>query len=157
MSKNYYRRSYYRKKENALSVLLMLVVLIVIGLFFVYFSINSNTETENIEVGSSSNQLIETINFLDDEVFHISVKDQVNTNVVGEYYVEYSFLGKKFHKVYNVVDNKPPVINLSGDIMMTLDDISQFVEPGYEAVDSYDGDVTSKVTSELVQYEENRY
>lgn len=157
MSKNYYRRSYYRKKENALSVLLMLVVLIVIGLFFVYFSINSNTETENIEVGSSSNKLIETINFLDDEVFHISVKDQVNTNVVGEYPVEYSFLGKKFHKVYNVVDNKPPVINLSGDIMMTLDDISQFVEPGYEAVDSYDGDVTSKVTSELVQYEENHY
>lgn len=157
MSKNYYRRSHYRRKENALSVLLMLVVLIVIGLFFVYFSINSNTETENIEVGSSSNKLIETINFLDDEVFHVSVKDQVNTNIVGEYPVEYSFLGKKFHKVYNVVDNMPPVINLSGDIMMTLDDISQFVEPGYEAVDSYDGDVTSKVTSKLVRYEENRY
>ncbi len=157
MSKNYYRHSHYRRKENALSVLLMLVVLIVIGLFFVYFSINSNTETENIEVGSSSSKLIETINFLDDEVFHVSVKNQVNTNIVGEYPVEYSFLGKKFHKVYNVVDNMPPVINLSGDIMMTLDDISQFVEPGYEAVDSYDGDVTSKVTSKLVRYEENRY
>lgn len=156
MSKNHYRRSYYRRKENV-SVFLLMVVLIVIGLFFVYFSIDSNTETETIEVGTSSSKLVETINFLDEEISHVSVKDQVNTNIVGEYQVEYSFLGKKFHKVYNVVDNMPPVINLAGDIMMAVDDISQFVEPGYEATDTYDGDVTSKVTSKLVRYDENRY
>lgn len=158
MSKNYYRRSRYRRKENTLSVLLMLVILIVIGLFFVYFSINSNTETRSVEVGSSSRELIETINFLDEEVFHVSVGDQVNTDIIGEYPVDYSFLGKKFHKIYKVVDENPPVITLNGEIIMEIEDISQYDDPGYTAIDTYDGDITDHVvTSEMIPYVDNSY
>ena len=79
----------------------------------------------------------------------VKTSNEVNTNVIGIYNVKYS---TKIHKKdlfvirkVQVVDEENPIIELKGDNEITLMQGVEYKEPGYEAVDNYDGDITSKV------------
>lgn len=87
----------------------------------------------------------------------------VDTSVLGDYTVAYkynSFLLKKDVKRHvKVVDTTAPKLTLKGSDM-TLKLNQSYIEPGYSAIDNYDGDISNKVevegkvdTSKLGTYE----
>lgn len=123
----------------------------------VRWGFSSDTQPQTIELYTSPESLVETVKFFNKEVARISVGDQVNTKVVGEYQVKYYFLENIFTKTYNVVDIEPPTIDLTGDSVVTVKNILEYKEPGFEAFDNYDGDLTKQVTTKLVMYGENNY
>lgn len=79
----------------------------------------------------------------------LTIDGNVDTTKLGTYYVKYTFkrgivkISKT--KVYNVVDNNNPIIELTGDTEKTICPNGSYDEEGYRALDDYDGDITSKV------------
>ena len=80
---------------------------------------------------------------------HITVEGDVNTRKIGDYDIDVIVRkgNKKASKkiVVEVADKEAPVIELSGDIEMTIEAGTQFEEPGFSADDNYDGNLTEKV------------
>lgn len=80
---------------------------------------------------------------------HITVEGDVNTRKIGDYDIDVIVRkgNKKASKkiVVEVADKEAPVIELLGDIEMTIEAGTQFEEPGFSADDNYDGDLTEKV------------
>ena len=78
---------------------------------------------------------------------------QTNSNIdntkIGSYQVTYTYKNKTIIKNINVVDTIPPVITLKEDNTPSCP-MTNFKEPGYTAIDNYDGDLTSKVVSNIV-------
>lgn len=79
----------------------------------------------------------------------IKIDSNIDTNIIGNYYVDYSLKigGKTLHVRRNVkvIDDIPPVIKLKGDQITEISINSEYKEPGFTAIDEYDGDVTDKV------------
>lgn len=81
---------------------------------------------------------------------NIVVYSNFNENKIGTYVVSYGASISKYHteRLYRkikVVDNEKPQITLKGEDV-ALEYGSNYVEPGYEATDNYDGDLTKKVS-----------
>lgn len=79
----------------------------------------------------------------------VEVTTDLNEKKVGKYSVKYSvsFLNKttSITRTVNMVDKEPPVITLNeGDAIRILTN-SKFDDPGYNATDDSDGDVTELV------------
>lgn len=158
------------KKENrgalnllvTIDTILSCFILVVAVLFFltivvIHIGASSNTEPQTVEVHTSPDMLIETVTLLDHPIAYIPVGDQVDTLRVGDNQVKYSYFGRTFYKTYTVVDTTPPEIALVGDSTVVIDDISDYREPGFEALDDYDGYLTDQVTPKLIQYGKNTY
>ena len=68
---------------------------------------------------------------------------------LGEYVVEYEYkllnIHKKAKRTIVVVDQQEPQLQLLGEVSMQLEQGVEFEEPGFEALDNYDGDLTSQV------------
>lgn len=85
----------------------------------------------------------------------LEVTSNVDNAKVGSYKIIYSYKNKYIFRkceeirTVNVIDNKKPVITLDGKdsytIYYTDSKEASFKEPGYQAMDSYDGDITDKV------------
>lgn len=79
----------------------------------------------------------------------ISVTGRVDENALGRYSICYTatigpWRAQALRKV-NVVDTQCPVITLTEDSQETLLPGTPYQEPGYTAVDNYDGDITDRV------------
>jgi len=46
-----------------------------------------------------------------------------------------------------IVDNKPPVIYLTGEVLQTINLLDSYIEQGFSASDNVDGDITENVTA----------
>lgn len=81
----------------------------------------------------------------------VVVKGSVNHNVVGSYALQYNVSdwsgnpAEEKTRTVEVAEMTPPVISLLGDNPITLEVGTPYVEPGYEATDNYDGDITADV------------
>ncbi len=79
----------------------------------------------------------------------VTIRGQVDPNVVGTYLVRYSAAGGDgLHTVYRrveVVDTKAPVIELVSDPSGYTLPGSTYQEEGFTATDDYDGDLTAQV------------
>lgn len=79
----------------------------------------------------------------------------VNTEKIGDYTITYTVAyGSKTYsaqRIVSVVDTTPPELSLSGEAEMIVSGWELYVEPGFTAVDRYDGDLTDKVTVEEKQ------
>ncbi|MCI9449680.1 MAG: DUF5011 domain-containing protein [Clostridiales bacterium] len=79
----------------------------------------------------------------------LRVRSDVDTETLGDYTVVYSltYHGKEYSVTRHVKvnDTAPPEINLKGDSKMTVSSMSLYDEPGYEAFDNYDGNLSEKV------------
>ena len=77
----------------------------------------------------------------------VVVSSNIDTSIVGDYEVVYTLNDKILTRYISVVDK--PVgatsIYLIGDLTMYLDINSEYVEPGYMAIDSVDSTLTDKV------------
>ena len=96
----------------------------------------------------------ETINYkatylgkdISDEV---KISGEVDSDRVGKYKVTYRikkgiFNVRKYLTV-NVIDKVSPELNLIGDEEIKVCSTKMFIEPGYSAIDNYDGDITDEV------------
>ncbi|MFM2357277.1 MAG: hypothetical protein RJA61_14 [Candidatus Parcubacteria bacterium] len=89
----------------------------------------------------------------------------VNVNIPGDYVVIYNvadssgFFAVPITRIVKVIsntiepppppddlDNNPPIITLSGFSVVTIQEGTQFFEPGFRALDIEDGDITFSVT-----------
>lgn len=79
----------------------------------------------------------------------IKIDSNIKTEIIGNYYIDYSLKigGKILHVRRNVkvIDNISPVIKLKGNQITEISINSEYKEPGYTAIDEYDGDLTEKV------------
>lgn len=79
----------------------------------------------------------------------IRIAGKVDSTKIGQYKVTYTVIinNKKFSKRRNikVVDTTPPVITLVGRKNAIVCPSQKYIEDGYKAMDSYDGNLTDKV------------
>ncbi|MBN1604338.1 MAG: DUF5011 domain-containing protein [Chitinispirillaceae bacterium] len=87
-----------------------------------------------------------------------------DSTVAGVYSVTYTVSDKAGHTVSKTriiiytttqsIDTVPPVIKLKGPLEISYTNDSLFQEPGYTAIDNLDGDITSKVSITMQQFED---
>jgi len=71
-------------------------------------------------------------------------KSNINTDQIGKYSIKYYFNNKSSERTIEVKDLEKPIITLEKDnIELNIND--KYIEPGYNANDNYDGDLTDKV------------
>ena len=104
-----------------------------------------NLEEDYKEKGAKANSLVLNLDK------KINIDGKVNNKKVGSYKIKYTinhlFKKKSVFRVINIVDKVPPEIKLNdGDIEIYVND--EYNEPGYNAIDNYDKDITNKVKIE---------
>lgn len=137
------------------------ITLLFIAVAYVWLanSVRINTNTQVIEVGTQEEYAI-TANFFGIDITKCGTQTgEVNLTRLGEYEVEYApyWTPEKFVKKIKVVDTTAPKINLEGNEVVVVTNIDQYVEPGFTAIDNYDGDITNQVKTELIKREEKFY
>ncbi len=80
----------------------------------------------------------------------INIDGNVDVDKLGKYEIRYSviniFLKANVTRIVNVIDNIKPEITLIGGSEIKLCPEEQFKEPGYSAIDNYDGVISNKVS-----------
>lgn len=103
--------------------------------------VNYNEEYKDLYVQALKN---------DEVIKDIDVSSNYNENKVGSYIISYTiklndYYNKRLYRVLEVIDNQKPIINLIGDNKITVDYGETYIEPGFNATDNYDGDISKKV------------
>ena len=85
----------------------------------------------------------------------LQINGSVNSNILGTYTVVYSVTDSggnttNVNRTIEIVDTTPPVITLIGSTTIYLEQGSNYYEFGADAVDNYDGDLTSIIISGTV-------
>ena len=79
----------------------------------------------------------------------VIASNNIDTNKLGEYKIEYKipymFGTYTYTRKALVVDNMPPEITLEAGEECKVSIGKEYEEPGYKAVDNYDGEITDKV------------
>ncbi len=82
----------------------------------------------------------------------IKIDGQVDTSKIGEYKIKYTVNNHHQKKVVTrtikVVDKNKPTITLKGGQEISIKLNSKYNDPGYEAFDEYDGDISNKVVTD---------
>lgn len=144
--------------------LLLILGAICLMLFMVYtglvYGLTAQEGTKEITVCSEFNPKGEvTMNFLGEKEvsWWFKTMDRVDPQRVGEYHVIYMprfFFGKTIERTFLVVDKESPKILLEPmEEGVVLTSINNFEEPGYIAIDNYDGGLTDKVITEINKLE----
>lgn len=103
--------------------------------------VNYNEEYKDLYVQALKN---------DEVIKDIDVSSNYNENKVGSYIISYTiklndYYNKRLYRVLEVIDKQKPIINLIGDNKITIDYGETYIEPGFNATDNYDGDISKKV------------
>ena len=82
---------------------------------------------------------------------NVIISSNLNENKVGTYIVSYMInvsdtYKQRLYRKVNIVDKEKPDITLNGEEEIILDFNTKYLEPGFKAVDNYDGDLTNKVS-----------
>lgn len=96
---------------------------------------------------------------------NVTDKVRINGNIdyqkTGEYTVQFeidTLIGKYIKSVkVNVVDTKAPEITLEGEEKYNQPYTKDYEEPGFSAIDDYEGDLTDKVVCSKEEIDENRF
>lgn len=151
-----------RRKNKILRNLIPFILAIgLIGIVFMYQGIYLDTSTETIEVFEEYS-IPKPMTFGIDASEIYQIKGNVDTNTVGAYKIEYklfglSALGKRVKNI-EVVDTQKPVITLSGPRNYCIQgNIDNYTEPGFTAIDNYDGDITQRVIQQIKSVSEKEY
>ena len=92
---------------------------------------------------------------------NVKIYGDFDYNKVGEYDIKFeveTFAGtySKSSKL-KIIDTKSPVITLIGDEVLNLSYSKEFEEPGFEAIDENDGNITNKVSVTKEKIDDNNY
>lgn len=147
------------KKRNKIGKGLMILLVVAVIYMWTVNSIRINDNTQTIEVGHQETTNIQASLFGIDITKWGKQTGEVNLNIIGEYQLEYEpyWTTQKYQKTVKVVDRTDPEFIFEGDMEIVLQDIDDFEEPGYKVIDNYDGDITDKVTTEIIKYRDDYY
>ncbi len=117
---------------------------------YVYFKLNGNSN-QKLLFGNKFNDEYVTIKINNKSIKEVNKITNLNENKLGKYFIKYEVNVSDTYKVrlyrlVNIVDEQKPALTLNGDKNITINYLSKYNEPGYKAVDNYDGDITDKVT-----------
>lgn len=86
------------------------------------------------------------------KALEVETESTVDLSKVGEYEVKYSSRFKRHYvelsRKITVVDTKVPSISMLGDAEITLTRGEKYSDPGCEATDNYDGEISSLIVTE---------
>ena len=145
--------------------IILLILVIAIALISV-FTLSPKLYLEKSEVTINVHDNYEEITYnatsLGKDITDKVVKDGVVDNEhVGKYTITYtvknSFLKVTKKLIVNVVDVLAPEITLVGGNELYVCSLERFDEPGYSAIDGYDGDITDKVEKNYLSEDEIEY
>lgn len=158
-----------KKKSIRFKVILILAIVFVLGggaaVFYYYTTPQITLKGESVmevtmkdgyeEPGASASFSFHDISS------YIQIDDsQLNDQKVGTYTVTYKvdYLDKTAEetRTVNVIDKEPPQITLTGGDAITVRPMSKFKDPGAEAVDDSDGDVTDQIKATGIVDTSNR-
>lgn len=151
-------KSKVKLKGKILFILVFLLCLVISTAMVLYINIhglNKNLttrligkETITLEVGDKYQDKGIDAKYKKLSVKNIKTKGKVNTKKIGSYQitynVKYKMLNKKLTRKIKVVDTTKPEIKLNGDTVNIVVG-STYTDPGYSAIDNYDGNISEKV------------
>ena len=119
-------------------------------------------QTIEIEVGGTYDELGANCKYKEKDISNlIKIQNPVDVNKVGNYEVryeiEYQHKKESITRMVVIKDSTPPTITLKGAKSAVQIIGQNFEEPGYEAKDNYDGDITDKVKIEKEKISEKEY
>ena len=146
--------SFFKKKNNVIFLVLFILLFVVaVGIYNFLLLPNIRlkgsrfVEIDYLEEYKESGY---SAYFLHDDVTdEVKVTNNINSKKIGKYEVKYevniSGFKREVVRVVSVIDKSAPIITLA-----STDDISvcpgkSYVEESFSAIDSYEGDLTSKV------------
>ena len=143
-----------RKKKEGFLIFLSATVVI----FLIMFSLTFILEKPEIDINDVSDIQVKsgekihasrTTYHFKDITNNVKVNDDIDYDRVGIYKVEFEVntLFGKYTKqtTVNVVDTKAPEIILEGGEDYKQSYSKEYVEPGFRAIDEYEGDITNRV------------
>lgn len=142
------------EKEKDYTFFLLIAIILLVCLFFgLRSTLKVDIPSQDfIEVGTEYNTSAK-VKFLGiDFSWFVKPDQEINTEVVGDYTVKYkTFFGTNlFEHTYKVRDTLDPEISLVGEKVVIVQKLEDFVDPGAVAVDNYDGDISSKISTSIV-------
>ena len=161
--------SKHGKKSLRFKVILIIVILLLLGgggAAFYYFTtpqitLNGEKVMEVTMADGYTDPGAQASFSFHDISSHVKVDtSDLNDQKVGTYTVTYTidYLDKSASKTrtVNVVDKEPPEIALTEGKKISVQPMSKFEDPGAEAYDDSDGDVTDQITAEGIVDTSNR-
>ena len=145
--------------------IILLVIVVAISLISI-FSLSPSLSLEKSEQTINVFDEYQDINYnatsLGKDISDKVVKDgTVDSAHIGKYTITYTVRNKFFKTTkkltVNVVDTIAPEMSLIGGDELYVCSLNNFIEPGYSAVDNYDGDITSNVYKNYVKDDEIEY
>ena len=140
-----------KKKIITISIVLFLGIIFFSGTYAGNLKINiigSNKVVINLDEDYIDKGAIALYNN-EDISSKIIEKSNLNSHRVGNYDIVYEInykgQNKKIKRDIKVIDHIKPEITLNGSNNIELFINDEYIEPGYEAKDNYDGDITDKV------------
>lgn len=140
---------------NKTKIIVIVAIIFIVALicFFVFKKPTVTLIGDEVEKVSYKNEFIDsgiTVQYYGKDITNnVIMSNNVNINELGEYEITYKIpyiLGTYIYKRKAiVVDNMPPEITLEGDEELKISKNKEYVEPGYKAIDNYDGNITDKV------------
>lgn len=129
-------------------LLILIKVLFFSGIFIPLLKVNGE---KNMEIGVKETfhdpGVIARFRF-NDYSKQVHIKSDVDINKLGTYTITYTFdkYDKHVQRKVHVVDKKKPTIDLKGQSTIRVFENTLWVEPGFQAMDNYDGDISKQVT-----------
>lgn len=156
-----------KQKSNLRTAITMILLIILIICFTISLIYTINTITAKIEfklIGEESIILEVGTNYTEPGVITknngknisnlVNMTSNINTNIVGEYEVNYSFkipfsfINKNLSRKVTVKDTTPPELKIEGKKEVTIKEGNKYSYPTYTAIDNYDKDITNNVKVE---------
>ena len=143
-------------------ILVIVIAVVIISVFSLSPKLVLEKKEETINVFDNFEDIYYSATSFGKDVTDQVVKDGVvDTEHVGKYIITYSvknmFFKTKKTLTVNVIDNVSPELNLIGDNDYNVCSLDTYIEPGYTALDNYDGDITNKVEKKFINDNEIEY
>lgn len=155
------------EKNKNKKIFIIIIAIILIGIASIYFFKipfvkYQGNKTETVEYGKNyEDKGIKVYVRFKNISNQVVIENNVDLSKLGEYNIIYKvpYLGKykTYTRTVNVVDTEAPKIELKGDTNYQLQYGKEYEEPGFIAIDNYDGDVTKNVTVTKVEKDSNNY
>lgn len=141
-----------------------MVLLLIIMLFTISQENPQMGIDENIEIQVKSGSVVQqpkTIYMFKDVTTNVKITGNIDYNTIGEYEITYEvpmFLRTYTKKqIVKIVDKIAPEITLQGGEEVNQSYAKEYEELGATATDNYDGDLTSKITTQKNEINENQF
>lgn len=154
-----------KHKKGLLKFLGLSIVLAILALDVTYLTERPEMDVKkdiNLEVGTiKALENPKTTYHFKDVTNQVEVTGDIDYNKIGSYEAvfEVDTLIGKYIKTsnVNVIDTVKPEITLEGEENYKQSYKKEYVEPGFKAIDNYDGDITNKVEIRKIDIDEEHY